>query len=143
MRTRTRAVLALASVLLGSLFVVSCAEKGGVCPTISCTPEITVAYASPLTAPYYLQASLREMLFSSDCPKDPPQTGPVVGIASCGNSGFLLQGVDLGSGSNMTVDLTVSIDQGPSMSVTATLQSIVNSRDCELICFKHTGTLAN
>jgi hypothetical protein len=55
----------------------------------------------------------------------------------------LLSGVDLGHGSNGVVELIVTVGVSAPISVSATLDGITNSRDCSLVCFRHTGTVDN
>lgn len=130
--------------LVGAVVLVSCSEH--ICPTIACTPQISIAYAAKVPSQYSLSASLGGMTFFSDCPKAPAQYGPpvgVLGIASCDQNGFVLAGVDLGHGDNSAVELTVTVNNGSAIAVQATLRSISNSRDCDIVCFQHAGTLAN
>ncbi len=54
-----------------------------------------------------------------------------------------MTGVDLGHASNETADLAVGLDGGQTVVVTATLDGITNSRDCDLVCYRHKGTLPN
>jgi hypothetical protein len=51
--------------------------------------------------------------------------------------------VDLGHAANDTVDLTVSVNGSAPIATTAMLHGLFNSRDCDLICFDHRGTVAN
>jgi hypothetical protein len=117
--------------------------RSSVCPTIACAPQIAISYAMKKASPYQLAVSVRGMDFSAACPNALAEVGtPVgVGITSCDQNGFVVSGVDLGHGDNSTVDLSVSFDGNAAMQVQATLQYIANSRDCDLVCFDHTGTL--
>jgi hypothetical protein len=52
-------------------------------------------------------------------------------------------GVDLGHGLNQTLPVQVTIDDGTPIQVTATLEGIVNSRNCDVVCFDHRATVVN
>ena len=80
------------------------------------------------------------MSFEADCP-GAPAASP--GIRSCDSTGVLVTGVHLGDGTNDTVALTVSIDSSAPVTVSAMLERILNSRDCDLVCFDHRGTVPN
>ena len=112
-----------------------------VCPTIGCQPQVQLTYENSIAGAYHLKVNFHGVVFETDCPKT--TTDPTIGIKTCDANGFLVTGVDLGHASNDTLDLLVQIDGAMSTSVTATLHGIVNSRDCETVCFDHRGTVAN
>jgi hypothetical protein len=115
--------------------------RQGICPTIGCQPEVTLAYRQPITSPYHVVVSLHGVTIEGDCPLD--RSYPTIGIQNCSAQGLVVTGVDLGHGANETVDLTVSIDSGATLAVTATLDGIGNSRDCDVVCYQHQGTVPN
>jgi hypothetical protein len=129
--------------VVGLLSVLTCSEHS--CPTIACSPEIAVAFRTALPSPYTLDVSVHGSAFSSECPKAPPQLGTLgfVGISACDEDGFTVTGVDLGRGENATVDLAASLNGATPIAVTTSLKGISNSRDCDIICFRHSGTLPN
>jgi hypothetical protein len=118
---------------------VTCSER--VCPTIGCQPQVQLTYENSISGTYHLYVNFHGVVFETDCPK--AITDRTIGIKACDADGFLVTGVDLGHASNDTLDLLVSIDGAMAMSVTATLHGILNSRDCETVCFDHRGTVAN
>jgi len=130
-------------VLTGVLILVlaQTACRSGVCPTIGCLPEVGLAYRQPIAAPYHVVVSLHGVTFEADCPVE--GSYPTVGIQTCSAEGLVVTGVDLGHASNEKVDLTVAIDAGETLAVTATLDGITNSRDCDLVCYRHEGTIPN
>lgn len=113
----------------------------GVCPTIACQPQVQLTYENSVAGPYHLYVNFHGVVFETDCPKT--TTDRTIGIKSCDADGFLVTGVELGHASNDTLDLLVGIDGAMPISVTATLHGILNSRDCETVCFDHRGTVAN
>ena len=130
--------------LLGAVIILGVAQaacRTGVCPTIGCQPEVSLTYRQPVAATYHVAVSLRGVTFEADCPMERPY--PTVGLESCSADGIVLTGVDLGHGSNETADLTVTLEGGETLAVTAMLDGIANSRDCELVCYRHTGTIPN
>jgi hypothetical protein len=118
---------------------IACSQ--GVCPELACQPQVQLTYEHSIPGAYHLYVSLHGVVFETDCPK--ATTYRTIGITSCDADGFLVTGVDLGHDSNDTLDLMVSIDSAMSISVAAPLHGIVNSRDCEMVCFDHRGTVAN
>ena len=121
----------------------SCWSKELVCPTIGCLPRITMTYAHPVPRPYPLSVEIRGKVFSASCPVVGSPEDVTVGISACDGGGFSLQGVDLGHAANGTVDVSVSIDGGVGVSAAGTLKGVANSRDCDVVCFIHEGTVAN
>lgn len=115
--------------------------REGICPTIGCQPQVALVYRQPIEAPYHVVVSLHGVTFEADCPLD--RSYPTIGIQACTAQGLVVTGIDLGHGANDTVDLTVSIDAGDTLAVTATLDGIGNSRDCDVVCYQHQGTVAN
>ena len=113
-----------------------------VCPTIACLPQVLLTYQQPITGTYHLSVSYRGTAYEADCPMESSDL-LVTGIKSCASDQLLLTGVDLGHGTNDTVNLTVSIDGSVPVAVTATLNRVLNSRDCSLVCFDHRGSVVN
>lgn len=137
----------LPSAILAALLLstnVSCTSTGQ-CPSIACQPRISVSYNTLISSSYSLSVSLGVQEFTAVCPTGGGSTGGSSGGSglTCSDSGFTLAGVDLGHGSNTTVDLDVKINNESPSTVRAALDGIENSRDCELVCFRHTGTLQN
>jgi hypothetical protein len=126
--------------MIGLSFILSGCDVGR-CPEVACLPEVTLAYRQPVEAPYHLTVSLRGVVFEDDCPLVRPY--PTIGIQSCSAEGLVVRGVDLGQGSNEVVYLTVSTQPGESVSVTAGLDRILNSRDCDQVCYQHSGSVPN
>src|SRR5262245_28674481 len=126
--------------LLCFLLAAAC-ERTWVCPTIGCQPQVQLTYQQSISGPYHVAVAYRGAVYEADCPIT--ASAPTNGIKSCDGSGLLLTGVDLGHGANDAVDLTVSIDSAPPIAVSAILQGILNSRDCDLVCFDHRGTVAH
>lgn len=137
-----RLALCIASVML-AISVATCSSTS-VCPTIGCEPLIQLTYATPLVGSYMVSVTVNGSTFAASCPmqaSSPLVTTP--GVASCDQNGLMLSAVDLGHGSNDVVQLAIAINDSSSIAVTATLQSISNSRDCPLVCFVHTGVIDN
>jgi hypothetical protein len=130
---------ALAGLIIVGMAQAAC--RSGVCPTIGCLPEVALSYRQPIAAPHHVVVSLRGVTFEADCPMERPY--PTIGIDSCSAEGVVVMGVELGHGSNQTVDLAVSLEAGQTLAVTATLDGIVNSRDCDVVCYRHGGTIPN
>jgi hypothetical protein len=106
-----------------------------------------LTYRQPVNAPYSLSLTTKGMAFEARCPMVasgiPGLGGVPPGILRCDTNGVELSGVDLGHDSNETLAVGVTIDGAPMIAVSATLAGIKNSRDCDLICFAHVGTVAN
>ena len=129
----------LAGLLVFGTIQAACSER--ICPTIGCQPEVTLVYRQTIAAPYHVAVSLRGVTFEADCPME--RAYSTIGIQTCSTDGLVLAGVDLGHASNETVDLTVSIDAGQTLAVASALDGIGNSRDCDLVCYRHQGTVPN
>jgi hypothetical protein len=140
-RVTTSAVVQRVFAGLLALVLGPAACRSGVCPTIGCGPKITLAYQQPIVAPYHVLVSLRGVTFEADCLMEPSFS--TIGIQSCSTAGVVVSGVDLGDGANETVDLTVTLDGAQTLAVTAMLDGITNSRDCDLVCYRHSGTVPN
>ncbi len=110
------------------------------CPTIACQPEIHLSYQTPIAGSYSVSVVVTGSTFTAACPL---QGGGLPGITSCDQSGIVVSGVNLGHGTNDTVDVQVSLNGGAGIDTKANLSNITNSRECDLICFVHTGTVAN
>lgn len=137
-----RLALHIASVTM-AISVATCSSIA-VCPTIGCEPLIQLTYATPLAGSYTVSVLVNGSTFAASCPlkaSSPFVTTP--GVASCDQNGLVLSAVDLGHGSNEVLQLAVAINNLSSVAVTATLQSITNSRDCSLVCFVHAGIIDN
>jgi hypothetical protein len=142
MRHNDRLALRIASITL-AISVATCARIG-VCPTIGCEPLIQLTYATPLVGSYMVSVLVNGSTFVASCPmqaSSPFVTTP--GVASCDQNGLMLSAVDLGHGANEVVQLAIAINDSSSIAVTATLQSITNSRDCSVVCFVHAGIINN
>jgi hypothetical protein len=128
-------------VLAGLLMLAAtqAACRQGSCPNIGCQPEVALLYQQPIAAPYHVVVSLRGVTFEADCPVE--RDYRTIGIRTCSAEGVVVAGVDLGHASNETVDLTARIDAGETMAVSATLDGIRNSRDCDLVCYQHHGSV--
>lgn len=113
------------------------------CPTIGCQPQLRLTYRRTVAAPYHVAVTFGGQTSEADCPKTGGPQGLETGIKSCDEAGVLVTGIDLGQGSNETVNVTVAIDGAAPLSATARLEGIINSRDCDLICFDHRGTVEN
>jgi hypothetical protein len=133
----TAAVVFLVAVALAP----SCSSSS--CPTIGCVPRVELTYARPLASAYQLSVSYRGQTFSASCPMKTANIGLMPQIDTCDATGLVVTGVDLGHGDNRTVDLTVSVDGGAPVPVTASLMDIANSRSCDVVCFNHVGQVAN
>jgi hypothetical protein len=130
------------SVLLALTAAAQPSCSSNVCPTIACTPELTLTFATPIGAPYHLYLSVGRNIFEAYCPaEEPGRPGPT--FRSCDSTVVIIDGIDLGHGANSTIDLTVAIDSGPQISVTASLTGISNSRGCDLVCYMHSGVINN
>ena len=114
----------------------------GVCPTINCQPKIGLTFQTAIAGAYSVSIVVDGQAFSTECPMDTSMS-QTVGIDACNGSGLTISGVDLGHGTNETITVSVSIDSGSPLSVSATLENVVNSRDCPLVCYVHQGTVAN
>ena len=135
--------LGCGAVLLVALGVMGC--KTSACPEIGCRPEIALTYRQSVVGDYALLIALRGVTYQAVCPKAdaPYETSPHV---SCDANGALLSGVDLGHGGNESVDLTVGLvtgDAATTHSISATLEHVTNSRDCDLVCYQHSATVDN
>lgn len=130
---------ALAGVIILGMAQGACRE--GICPTIACQPQVSLTYRQPIAAPYHVVVSVHGVTFEADCPMELPSR--TIGITSCGANGLVVTGVDLGHASNDTVDLTISIDSSEPLAVKAILGGISNTRDCDLVCYRHNGTVPN
>src|SRR5262249_11350020 len=113
--------------------------RSGTCPTIGCQPQVQLMYQNSIVGSYHLAVTYENAVYEADCPL--MSAVPITGIKSCDGGGLLLTGVDLGHGSNDTVELSVSIDSGTPLTVTATLHGLLNTRDCDIVCFDHRGTV--
>lgn len=110
------------------------------CPSVACRPEIHLTYNTAIQAAYSVSATVAGNTFAATCPL---ASGTVPGISSCDSSGLIISGVDLGHGDNSVVDLTLTLNGGAAIDVKATLSYVTNSRDCDLVCYVHTGTVQN
>jgi hypothetical protein len=117
-----------------------CSEK--MCPTIACVPRIDLTYSSVVPDPYRLTVTLNNVSVVENCPGTRPDLGFTPGVASCDDRHATITGVDLGHAENSFIGMDVSFG-GRLSSGTATLQDIVNSRDCDLVCYQHVGTVFN
>jgi len=129
--------------LLVALGVLGCSKA--ICPEIGCRPEIAVTYQQPISGEYVLLMVVDGVTYQSTCPRAdaPYETNPHV---ACDANGALLAGVDLGHGDNNRLYVTVELVTGEGATtgtITATLDGVVNSRDCDLVCYRHSGTIAN
>lgn len=115
-------------------------STSSVCPTIGCFPRITMTYEAAVAGAYNLTVSADTMTFQASCPTNSSSTPA---ISRCDQDGFELTGLDLGHGANESVTLGVSIGTAAEVTASARLTGIANSRDCDLVCFNHTGVVAN
>jgi len=139
------AVMRMLKVSVALLVVCAAVELGcssdSRCPTIGCTPKISMAFAHSLTVPYSMTVFVAGQTFRADCPLSPAAVSEPA-ITRCDEGGFEITGLDLGHAENKVVNFTVSID-GSEINATATLNYIINSRDCDVVCYQHSGTLEN
>jgi hypothetical protein len=117
-------------------------SSSGVCPTIGCVPRITMTYKAPVVGAYGLSVSVDDMTFQASCPAS-SSSALTPAISRCDQGGFELTGLDLGHGANELVTLGVSVGAAAAVTTSARLTGIANSRDCDLVCFNHAGTVAN
>ena len=134
----------LTRLVLGAFGLIAGCSRGA-CPTIACAPKIELAYQNSIANTYNLSVQVAGVTLQSNCPMQAtpgPYNAPPT-IQSCDSNGLVVSGVDLGHGSNETVAVAVKIDDGSSIPTTATLQGITNSRDCDFVCYVHTGVVSN
>ena len=115
---------------------------GGGCPSIGCRPKVDLFYDRSIAGSYVISVTVDHITLQSTCPamaqqflpeNDPPR------VDSCDSDGITISGIDLGHGDNRTLGASLSIDGSSSISVTASLTTIVNGRDCALVCYVHSG----
>jgi hypothetical protein len=141
--------IVLAALLAGAAAAGCSSSHPATCSNNNCQPSITLQYRTPIEGDYQIFISLLATTYQSSCPMGPsgPGTGDAaVSQITCDANGAVLTGVDLGNGDNETLDLIVAFGPGATSNqfmVTARLSSISNDRSCELICFQHSGTVAN
>ncbi len=119
--------------------------RTGVCPDIGCRPEIELIYRQPIAGDYALLISLRGVTYQATCPTAdaPYDFTPHV---ACDAHWALLSGVDLGHGSNDPIGLTLEFvtgDAATTVAVAARLDHVINSRDCDLVCYAHNAIVEN
>ena len=132
-----KGLAALSSIGLVLALVASACQS--VCPTIGCWPTIALTYDAPLPGQHTVSVVVGGQTFAATCPLT---TEPAIpGISHCDATGLELKGLDLGHGANQIVPVAVTIDGGPRVVGTAALTQILNSRDCDLVCYKHEGIL--
>lgn len=144
--TRRKSWLVCASLSIGLLapLVAGCSSSSA-CPTIGCEPEMRLAYRTAIQMPYSISVAVKGLTLQANCPiavlGDLFPRMPVV--RSCDDRKTIITGVDLGHGQNQTVPVVVTLDGGTATPTILTLTTIINSRDCDSICFVHDGILAN
>jgi len=94
---------------------------------------------------YMATIVFQDVTYPTNCPSPGPisDTPPRI---SCDGNGITLAGIDLGHSENNSLEMNVELTIGDASTVypvTATLMSVTNSRDCELVCYQHTGTVGN
>ncbi len=141
--TKRTVSIALASLLISTS--TTCSSSTNSCPTIACAPEIALVFQTPIAGGYAITLELLDVFYPADCPSDggPSELPPRI---TCDANGIVLSGVDLGHGDVEELDMNVQIDTADAMTpyaVTARLESIANSESCELVCYRHTGTVGN
>jgi hypothetical protein len=140
MSHRAYRALTLGLWVVSSGIVAGCSEK--VCPTIACVPRIELNYSRAVPAPYRLTVTLNNVSVVENCPGTRSDLGLTPGVAFCDDLHATITGVDLGHATNDFIGMDVGIGNQV-FSGTATLQNIVNSRDCDLVCYHHVGTVSN
>jgi hypothetical protein len=140
MRRGTHRALALAALALSAMVSGACSEK--MCPTIACVPRISLTYARAVASPYRMSVQVNEVSLVENCPGTRSDLGLTPGVASCDDRQATITGIDLGHADNTFIGVTVSFG-GMFAGGSATLQRIVNSRDCDLVCYEHVGTVQN
>jgi hypothetical protein len=128
---------------LGALVTAAsgCSPVG--CPTINCRPEIGLTYAHPVADPYAVSVTVKGETLTAACPTIANGSSQLPRLDFCDGGGLVVSGVDLGHGSNDSLNLAVSFDGGEPISVTASLTRIVNASTCDLVCYRHDGIVAN
>jgi hypothetical protein len=123
--------------------VASCSAKN--CPQIGCVPRIEMSFRTPVTDPYRATVVIvnSNVTFVENCPATRPDLQRTPGIASCDANGIAVTGVDLGHGDNSLLFASVSLNGRDFFSVTAGLTGILNSTDCDLVCYQHIGLIEN
>jgi len=137
---RTCRAVALALSVASAMMSAGCSEK--MCPTIACVPRIDLTFENPVTAPYRLTVMLAFDTVVENCPATRTDLGLTPGVSSCDDTHATITGIDLGHANNDVIGMNVSLG-GQLLSATATLQTIVNSRDCDLVCYQHVGSVQN
>jgi len=131
--------------LLVCAAALSCSSTPAACPTIACEPTISLQLRQPIADSYAAIIVFQNTTYQVTCPSAGPisDTPPRL---SCDANGITLTGIDLGHGDNEELEMTVELVTGDAAivyPVTITLLSITNSMDCELVCYQHTGVVAN
>jgi hypothetical protein len=142
--TKRTVLLSLASLLISTATTCTTSSTNS-CPTNACAPEIALGYGTPIAGSYEITVELLDVFYKANCPSDggPSASPPRL---TCDENGIVLAGIDLGHGDVEELDMNVQIVTADAMTpyaVTATLQSIANSESCELVCYRHVGSVGN
>jgi hypothetical protein len=143
----SRRQLVLTALFTGAAILGCSSPKS--CPTIDCEPTITLTYRQPIAGEYAIGISLLAVTYQATCPRGasgPGTSDAAIAEITCDASGAVLHNVDLGHSDNETQEMVVElVAGGPAAEymVTATLTSIANSTNCQVVCTQHTATVAN
>ena len=138
-----RAGIVWVGVLLATL-ALTCATTP-TCPTTDCSPEIKLTFRTPIADSYAAVMALQNVTYQVTCPSSGPISDSPPRI-SCDANGITLAGIDLGHGDVDELEMNVELETGDAAivyPVTIMLMSIANSMDCELVCYRHIGTVGN
>jgi hypothetical protein len=143
----SRRQLVLRALLAGAA-VLGCTSPKS-CPTTDCAPTITLTYRQPIAGEYAILISLLAVTYQATCPRGmsgPGTSDAAIAEVTCDADGAVLYNVDLGHADNDTQEMVVELitgDAAKDYMVTATLTSIANSTNCQVVCTRHTATVGN